>query len=1163
MVAVGIHWGTGKSALTYKGQKIAKTPMKYDQWVLEYNKNPEERPHSAFPAHKSTEPKVSTRTMDDWHKSMGHINEQALKYLPIMAKGVKFSTNSLSTECCEECRLASARRIISRIPRTRGNRPFFRVSWDLIELKNGFNDSVYILHCLCDFSRFCMVFLLRNRREDTLLAALKQCAAYVKRRWGFDIVIWKHDGERGIGKAYNTWIAEEGYTVEQSPPDTQDQNGDSERSGGVLINRATLLRLVANLPLWMWPEIFQCAGYLLNRTPTRSLQWKTPLGFLQEFLGIKDSNPQLAHVRPYGCRAYAFIKNRPRLDKLEPKAHIGYLVGYDSTNIFRIWIPTRDEVISTRDVTFDPNTRYSPQDVSVEVRKEVIETISIPTLSDQTLEEAEDDTPLPAHLLEYETTIDSPGDTIIVETPGTSSNNLGTTQSSLTQNLSKGYEFIPSLSYPSPENSPSPKNIGPDSYQLPEDLPEPENQSESILTDREKKILSDLESAVAPLATVLPPSTTSDYRAADTSSSRPKTYKRPTSQRKNKGKAVEDPVVANQSSPTAHRSAEDPEETSNLATDQRQVKKLIAPKEINSSISDANIIVGSRRARRQVQFAVAREQLGNDGAFHAAFALGQTPPPNRLHSSTLPPPPKNWKELANHPHRQGFETAARKEFNTLQGNTTFESVHKSKIGKAFVIPMMWVFTYKFNSDGYLIKFKARVVVRGDLVPASKDETYAATLAARMFRVLMALAAYFDLDMHQFDAINAFTNASLDETVYVRYPEGFSEPHHVLKLRKALYGLPKSPKYWFNELSGTFTMLGLHQVAESPCVFVSDKLIVFFFVDDIAVLCHPSNHEAYLEFRKGLMEAYNMHEIGDLKWFLGIRVIRNRSARKIWLCQDSYAESVATRFKRNNLLDKAPKTPMRVEGLQPYSGQATEDEIYRYQSKVGSLTYSSYITRADMARATSELSRYQQNPGPEHHEAADRAIDYFYSTRNFALELGGELGDSKIAFIAAADASYADDKTTRRSSEGALFKLFNGLIDWTAKLQTTVTTSTTEAELLALSHIAGWLLYWARFFDHVDLELGQQLIIWCDNLQTVRLMNKEAPKLVTKLKHIDIHQHWLRQEASEGRIQVQWVASNEMPADGLTKLLTAQQHKAFLAQINMVDISNLITFSEKL
>ena len=70
--------------------------------------------------------------------------------------------------------------------------------------------------------------------------------------------------------------------------------------------------------------------------------------------------------------------------------------------------------------------------------------------------------------------------------------------------------------------------------------------------------------------------------------------------------------------------------------------------------------------------------------------------------------------------------------------------------------------------------------------------------------------------------------------------------------------------------------------------------------------------------------------------------------------------------------------------------------------------------------------------------------------------------------------------------------------------------------------------------------------------------KEAPKLVTKLKHIDIHQHWLRQEAEKGTVKLEWISTNNMPADGFTKALGPQKHTAFLKQLNIVNISHMLS-----
>ena len=91
----------------------------------------------------------------------------------------------------------------------------------------------------------------------------------------------------------------------------------------------------------------------------------------------------------------------------------------------------------------------------------------------------------------------------------------------------------------------------------------------------------------------------------------------------------------------------------------------------------------------------------------------------------------------------GFLKAIEKEYNNLKRHGTFKTIPKVTAANEQILPLKWVFKYKFNSDGYLQKLKARLYVRGDL-QVTKKETYAVTLAAQIFRALMAIAATFNL-----------------------------------------------------------------------------------------------------------------------------------------------------------------------------------------------------------------------------------------------------------------------------------------------------------------------------------------------------------------------------------------------------------------------------------
>ena len=103
---------------------------------------------------------------------------------------------------------------------------------------------------------------------------------------------------------------------------------------------------------------------------------------------------------------------------------------------------------------------------------------------------------------------------------------------------------------------------------------------------------------------------------------------------------------------------------------------------------------------------------------------------------------------------------------------------------------------------FLVKCKARLVVCGNQQEKGDLPTRATTLASMSLRALIAIAAKFDLELEQMDAINAFVHCDLDEVVYMRMPPSFEKYGKILRLRKALYGLRRSPLLWQKDLTYT-------------------------------------------------------------------------------------------------------------------------------------------------------------------------------------------------------------------------------------------------------------------------------------------------------------------------------------------------------------------------
>ena len=216
----------------------------------------------------------------------------------------------------------------------------------------------------------------------------------------------------------------------------------------------------------------------------------------------------------------------------------------------------------------------------------------------------------------------------------------------------------------------------------------------------------------------------------------------------------------------------------------------------SADLDEANVIEGKRPRRPNPRYANAAVWAETEEmklpsshaafyAFHASFLAGAnkiSPKGEDQHLNNLPSPPSNWRAMLRHPHVEGFMKAANAEYSALESRGTWEIIDQKNSQVIQPVPLKWVFTYKFNENGYLSKYKARLVVRGDLQEMSTQDVYAATLAFKVFRSLMALTAAFGLETRQLDAVNAFLNAKNDDPVYCFLPDGYRKPGKVMKIR---------------------------------------------------------------------------------------------------------------------------------------------------------------------------------------------------------------------------------------------------------------------------------------------------------------------------------------------------------------------------------------------
>ena len=119
----------------------------------------------------------------------------------------------------------------------------------------------------------------------------------------------------------------------------------------------------------------------------------------------------------------------------------------------------------------------------------------------------------------------------------------------------------------------------------------------------------------------------------------------------------------------------------------------------------------------------------------------------------------------------------------------------------------------------------------------------------------------------------------------------------------------------------------------------------------------------------------------------------------------------------------------------------------YQQAIGCLTYASTTTRPDITVAVSILSQYMSAPSTEHWLCVKRVLRYIRGTSDYGLCFSANQMNELTGF---ADADWAGDTDTRRSTSGYTFHIGDALISWSSRRQATVAKSSTEAEYVALS-----------------------------------------------------------------------------------------------------------------
>ncbi|KAL0332983.1 UNVERIFIED_CONTAM: Retrovirus-related Pol polyprotein from transposon TNT 1-94 [Sesamum calycinum] len=338
------------------------------------------------------------------------------------------------------------------------------------------------------------------------------------------------------------------------------------------------------------------------------------------------------------------------------------------------------------------------------------------------------------------------------------------------------------------------------------------------------------------------------------------------------------------------------------------------------------------------------------------------------------------------------------------------------------------------------------------------DTYSPVTRITSIRVLIAVAALYDLEIHQMDVKTAFLNGELDEEIYMEQPEGFVVPGQekkVCRLVKSLYGLKQAPKQWHEKFDRTMLSNGFKINECDKCVYVKSTqhsfIIVCLYVDDMLIM--GSNRDIILTTKKMLTKHFDMKDMGLADVILGIKI--SKTSDGLALSQSHYVETILKKFKAYE--SPPAKTPVDLNLHLAKNKDEPECQI-EYSRIIGSLMYIMNCTRPDIAYAVNKLSRFTSNLSKDHWKGLIRVLRYLKYTSNYGLHYTRY----PAVLEGYSDANCISDSKDTKSTSGYVFTIGGGAVSWKSSKQTCIARSTMESEFIALDK-AGEEAEWLRNF----------------------------------------------------------------------------------------------------
>jgi hypothetical protein len=505
-------------------------------------------------------------------------------------------------------------------------------------------------------------------------------------------------------------------------------------------------------------------------------------------------------------------------------------------------------------------------------------------------------------------------------------------------------------------------------------------------------------------------------------------------------------------------------------------------------------------------------------------------------------------------NEQAAIAALKKELQQMIVLDVWEAISRNDVPleeRNKIVPSHVIFKEKYLPSGEFEKLKARLVADGnreDISHIERKLSSSPTVATSSVMIGFAISAFQRWKRCAIDFTSAYLNAHLkDLKKYMRLPapvvKVLIEMHPemqkfqtadgsmIVKLRKAIYGLVEAARLWYDHVSDTLITLGYTKTPSDNCVFVrrvnKEECIIFLHVDDMFITY--SDTSLYDDLLKGLQRHYKGLTVKADRTlsYLGMEATFDDDNGSVTLGQTGYVSDIIKRF---NITGKA-SSPADNDLFKSVPDSPPTD-ITRYRSMVMSTFYLAKRTRPDLLVATSYLASRCAAPTEDDQRKLNRVLMYVNATKHLSLTLRPDSLDIH-AYIDASFGCHPDGK----SHSGIVITLgrSGGPVHAQSSKQKLVTKHSTEAELVGINDGVSQVMWTRALLRDLHLLTPGPSKIMQDNRSTIIIANNGTGHK-GRTRHIDVRYFYVSERIQAGDVILQWLPTEEMPADALTKPL---------------------------